>query len=195
VPTAEATIVPTAAPTNETTGDVTLIVTTSDGGTIPDTSRICIADQCTTAGASTASVSAAAISGSSFTFTSLPSGPQAVTITNDVPYADLTTTATVVAGGTITVNVTLVPSAAPTAPDSGNATPVTTVSPTAVVSVPTAPTAPTGSSPSGTTVKALPNTGTGSNASSSAGLFVLLGAMMVTMVIAAIAYRRRSRHV
>ncbi|HEU0163802.1 MAG TPA: hypothetical protein VFQ54_02090 [Thermomicrobiales bacterium] len=194
-PTSEATGTTTSVvtPTAGTTGDVALTVLTGDGGAIPDSASICLADQCTVAGAA---VSSAAASGSSFSFTGVASGAQSLTITNVAPYADLTATIDVVADTTTTTSVTLDPAAVPTEP--GNATPITTVTamPTAGVN----PTQPGGggngggapSSGGGVPVKMLPNTGTGSGGDSSS-ILILFGAMLLTVATAAIAWRRRYR--
>jgi hypothetical protein len=130
-----------------------------------------------------------------------------VTVTNDAPYADAASTVTVTAGETAQVAITLEAVAAPTtvATQPGNATPVTTVTvvPTqgsgGGVVVPTSPPTSGGVVPSkpngstgGTTVRALPNTGTGSGTPSSS-VFLLLLAVLAVGGAGMLTWRRRVR--
>ena len=188
-----ATTVPTSVPTGtaETAGAAAVILTTSDGGDVPDTTQVCVGTVCQTVGAG---ASAAAVSPTTLTFSDLAPGTYPVTVTNDAPYADAASTVTVTAGETAQITITLEAAAAPTtiATRPGNATPVTTVTvvPTqgtgGGVVVPTSPpTSGGGVAPSkpnassgGTTVKALPNTGAGDHGGSSTSLVMLLLAMV-----------------
>jgi hypothetical protein len=196
------TSVPTG--TAETTGAAAVTLVTSDGGDVPDTTQVCVGSACQTVGAG---ASAAAVSPKTLTFSDLAPGTYPVTVTNDAPYADAASTVTVTAGETARITITLEAVAAPTtvATEPGNATPVTTVTvmptqgsgggvvvPTNAPSnsgggvTPSKPNAPAG----GTTVKALPNTGTGQGGSSTS-LVLLLLAMFAIAAAGTFAWRRR----
>ncbi|HEU0164342.1 MAG TPA: hypothetical protein VFQ54_04805, partial [Thermomicrobiales bacterium] len=210
-PNSTATIVPsvTVAPsstsvptgTAETTGSVTLILTTSDGGPVPNGAIVCVGDQCQAVGAS---VSSAAV-GTTLTFVGLDPGTYPLTVTNAAPYLDATGSVTVTAESTTNASIVLQLAAVtvttvPTEP--GAATPIVTgtAGPTQAPgdgnAIPTqraggsdgaAPPSRTDGAPA---VKALPNTGAGGG-SSDASLTLLLLAIVAVAGGGILTWRRR----
>jgi hypothetical protein len=178
------------------TGIAIVTLSTSDGGPVPAGSIVCVGDVCKTVGAAISSA-AADVSPVTLTFADLEPGTYPVTVTNAAPYADANEHMTVSGGETTRLSIVLEAASAPTTmpTEPGNATPITTVT-----VVPTHGSGGSGASskpesPAGgneISVKALPNTGSGSDTTASRFMLLLM-AMLAVGAAATVAWRSRAR--
>jgi len=147
-----------------------VILTTEDGGDLPDSAEVCLGEVCQPLQPSAlASRALLAPSGSQATFSELAPGAYPVEVRNVAPYEGTAGSLRVEAGETTTVALTL-----RQLPSTETPVPTETTEPTEATSTAT-PTA-TATTP----VTGLPSTGTGDSGTTTSGLLLIVGAIALT---------------
>ncbi|MGC4107643.1 MAG: hypothetical protein QM753_15085 [Thermomicrobiales bacterium] len=165
------TVEPTVTATPDGTGGVILVLTTVDGGNVPDTTRVCVEDTCQIVGDIVFGGGSARVP---VGFSGLQPGDYNVWITHTAPYDERAGGIRIVADEVETIEVVLL-----------LPTPTSVASVTSVPAV-TATTPPTAAA----AIASLPNTGVGGGSSSMLPVLLTL-ALGTVLAMTGIAWRNR----